>query len=531
MTGDGTRAAALGVVGPTDDVRRLLRNVLDSAPIVLFALDSDGVVTLAEGRGLEMARKRSDSLVGGSVLERFAGQPEVLRDVRRALAGEEFTAEHVIDGAVLETTYRSLRDAEGRPNGTVGISVDVTARRRAEEERERIQTQLLQAQRLESLGVLSGGIAHDFNNLLAAILSNASLGLAASSGTGAANRAVREPLEQIVACSRRAAELTRQMLAYAGKARVEVAPLDLSEQVAEIGRLLASSLPKTVVLSLALAPDLPTVDADRAQVHQVVMNLVINGAEAIGERPGTVRIETFTQEVDEASARTLRLADRTGEVAPGRYVFLAVTDDGAGMDASTQAKIFDPFFTTKSAGRGLGLAAVLGIVRAHRGGLRITSTANVGTRFEIFFPASSRAPALALPPLRPSPSPARPTGVVLVVDDEWLLRSSAARILEQCGFHTLQAANGREAVEVFRRAPAAVHAVLLDMTMPELGGVETLRELRKFRADLPVVLTSGYDETEATQRFSARELAGFLPKPYSAEELTASIQRAISGWP
>jgi PAS domain S-box-containing protein len=417
--------------------------VLDHAPVTLFSLDKRGVVTLAEGHALAMSGKRSADLVGSSALERYRTRADVVRDLQRALAGEEFSAEHTIDNAVLETHYRPLRDKQGRLAGTVGVSIDITARRRAEEERAKMQAQLLQAQKLESLGVLAGGIAHDFNNLLTSILGNASVALANPSAPSTAER-----LEDIVLIARRAAELARQMLAYAGRAGSEVRAIDLSRHVREVARLLEASLPKKVRLELDLAAKLPAIEADSAQLQQVIMNLVINGAEAIGDGVGKVRVRTFERAVDAAEGRGLGEAGpETGAIGAGRFVVLEVSDTGAGMDAKTKSRIFDAFFTTKLAGRGLGLATVLGIVRGHGGALRVESAPGKGTSFEVFFPASLRFPS---PPSPSEPPPLQGEGLVLIVDDERHVRTAASRILEHYGFRTLTAATGREGVDVFR---------------------------------------------------------------------------------
>jgi two-component system cell cycle sensor histidine kinase/response regulator CckA len=496
---------------------QLLRSVLAHAPIVLFALDEHGRVTLAEGRGLGMAGKAGDTLVGTSALERHGHKPRVGDHMRRALAGEEFAAEAELDGVVLETYYQPLRDLHGRLAGTVGVSLDITMRKRFEAERETAQVQLVQRQKLESLGVLAGGIAHDFNNLLAVILGNASHVLASSRDPKTTDR-----LEDVVKAARRASELTRQMLAYAGKAPIAMRPIDLGLHVREISKLLESSLPKKVQLVLELQHDL-VVDADVAQVDQVVMNLVINAAEAVGDASGVVTVRVFSRHVDEHEVGSL---SPPAELPPGRCVVLEVRDTGIGMDAVTKARIFDPFFTTKLAGRGLGLAAVLGIVRSHRGAIRIASEPRNGSTFEILFPVSDRLATSS----RPTPHPvARADGVVLVVDDERAVRAMVREILAEAGFRVLEAADGREAIDVFRSHGKEIAAVVLDVNMPGIGGEETFAALRALRSDVPVVITSGYDEHEATRRFATPGLTAFLKKPYTADELTASVSKAIRG--
>jgi signal transduction histidine kinase/CheY-like chemotaxis protein len=492
----------------------MLRSVLAHAPIVLFALDELGMVTLAEGRGLGMAGKTAEALVGTSALARHGDKSGVGDHMRRALAGEEFVAEHELDGAVLETYYQPLRDVRGRPSGTVGVSIDITMRKRFEAEREAAQAQMLQRQKLESLGVLASGLAHDFNNLLAVIMGNASHVLSSSRDPKLADR-----LNDVVTAAQRASELTRQMLAYAGKAPVNTRPIDLGCHVREIARLLESSLPKKVQLVFDIDDGL-VIDADVAQVDQIVMNLVINAAEAIGDASGAVTVRVLPRDV---TRHELQGLSPPTELRPGRCVVLQVHDTGGGMDATTVARIFDPFFTTKLAGRGLGLAAVLGIVRSHHGAIRIDTTPGAGSTFEVLFPVSERVVMSA------SAAPIEVehgAGTILVVDDERSVRRMVREILVEAGFHVLEAADGREAIDVFRVHADEIAAVLLDVNMPGMGGDEAFAVLRTLRSDVPVVITSGYDEHEATRRFATAGRTGFLKKPYTDEQLTSLMLRA-----
>jgi two-component system, cell cycle sensor histidine kinase and response regulator CckA len=496
----------------------LLATVVDHAPVMLFACDESGTITFAGGRELVNLGYDPSSVVGKSAFELNKERPQIVAALRRALEGEAFAVELDFTTVVLEAHMSPLHGAAGHRSGCVGVAANVTARKQAEETREKMQAHLLQVQKLESLGVLAGGIAHDFNNLLTGILGNASIALMSLPS----DSKTRHPLEDIVSIARRAADLTRQMLAYSGKGRFEVHPLDVSEHVGEIAQLLESTLAKKVQLRLELARGLPAVEADVAQIQQVVMNLVINGAEAIGDRRGAVLVTTGVQDLDGDFARELFPPD---PIQPGRYVFIEVRDDGCGMDDATRAKIFDPFFTTKFAGRGLGLAAVLGIVRGHKGALHIHSEPGRGTTFKVFFPSSARE--TRKPVRRALSGQFRGEGLVLVVDDERHLRTSAARILEHFGFRTVEAANGREAVDIFRKRGDEVVAVLLDMTMPEMSGEESFRELRKMRPDVRVVLSSGYSEHEAIRRFSTKGLVGFLQKPYTADELAEKMRAAL----
>ncbi|HJT87099.1 MAG TPA: GAF domain-containing protein [Bryobacteraceae bacterium] len=399
-------------------------------------------------------------------------------------------------------------DETGAPARMIGLGLDVSDRHALEES-------LRNSQKLESVGLLAGGVAHDFNNLLTGILGNASLAMDL-----VPPRSPAVPLmESVMQASERAADLTRQLLAYSGKGRFVIEPVDLSELVKEIGNLLRTSIPKLVQLNLQLAPGLPAIEADSSQIQQVIMNLVINAAEAIGERPGTVTVRTGLQIIGEAGHASVK------GLAGGIYVYLEVLDTGCGMDGETQARIFDPFFTTKFTGRGLGLAAVSGVVRGHRGAIRVHSAPGQGSIFRVFFPASEAHAGSAQNEKFPA-ADMRGSGLVLVIDDEETVRGVAESTLHQYGYDVAIARDGREGVEIFRRAPGGFRAVLLDLTMPVMGGEDTLRLLKEIRPDIPIIASSGYSELEASRRFREGALAGFLQKPYTGAALAAKLKQA-----
>lgn len=379
------------------------------------------------------------------------------------------------------------------------------------------ERKMLESQKLESLGVLAGGIAHDFNNLLMAIMGNTELLMLdlLPSHPG------HDLLSQIQIATRRAADLTSQMLAYAGKARFVVQPLDLNLLVEEITALLQVSIAKTTNLRYNLSAQLPLIEGDATQLRQVMMNLVLNAAEAIGERTGLIKVSTGTCALAAADLAALRIAPEPCEIG---YIFLEVADNGAGMDAETLAKIFDPFFTTKFTGRGLGLAAVLGIVRAHRSGLRVQSGIGQGTIFTVYFPILPEAPALVGPASEPAVPPlATLKQTVLVVDDEIGVRSVAASLLERAGIHVLAASDGQAGVEVFRAHAQAISTVLLDLTMPHMSGEEALRQIRAIRPGVHVVIMSGYDESDLQSRFVGLAPVEFLQKPFTAQLLYSKL--------
>ncbi|MEX2261751.1 MAG: ATP-binding protein [Bryobacteraceae bacterium] len=399
------------------------------------------------------------------------------------------------DGSRLFATGVLTPLGEGQHREFGKIMRDMTERRKTEQA-------LLQAQKLESLGVLAGGIAHDFNNLLTGILGNASLLLDDSSEIDPD----RDRLEDIVNASKRAAELTSQLLAYAGKGRFLIARFDLSGLVAEMLHLIQASIPKHVDLRLALAPRLPPIEADATQLGQIVMNLVINAAEAIGPEGGIVWVST-------------------GLTGDARNVCLEVRDTGHGMDEATQAKIFDPFFSTKFTGRGLGLAAVGGIVRGHKGRLQVESAPGEGSAFRVFFPAAA-GPVAKTEEVSAPPGPDI-TGTILVVEDEAIILQFTKAALERRGYTVLAAENGLEAVNLFREKAAAITAILLDLAMPVMGGEEAFKRITDIRPGVPVVVASGYSEAEIRQRFGDRPVASFIQKPYTAAQLAEKIRAVL----
>jgi two-component system, cell cycle sensor histidine kinase and response regulator CckA len=407
---------------------------------------------------------------------------------------------------------------QGEPH-MLAMTRDITDLKNAEQEQRRLEAQVLHAQKLESLGVLAGGIAHDFNNLLVSILGNADLALMEMSEAAPAIESVREIRQAAI----RASELTNQMLAYSGRGAFVVRAIDLNELVDEMGHLLRVSISRQTLLRYDLAANLPAVEADAAQVRQVVMNLITNAADAIGERSGVITISTGLLDATRDYLAATYLDEK---LPPGPYVFLEVADTGCGMDAPTRARLFDPFFTTKFAGRGLGLAALLGIVRGHHGAVRVTSEVGKGTTFRVLLPCCDR-PAERQAPPAPLPEATPGGGTVLIVDDEETVRNVARLMLQRFGMTVLTAADGKEGVDVFRQHHAEIDAVLLDMTMPRMSGEDAFRQMRDIRKDVRVVLCSGYNEQDATSRFNGQGLAGFLQKPFELHTLVGKIRQAI----
>jgi two-component system, cell cycle sensor histidine kinase and response regulator CckA len=411
----------------------------------------------------------------------------------------------------------------GKPTGTVGVVTDVTDRKRTED-------RLREAAKLESLGILAGGIAHDFNNLLTGMVGNASL----IHEEAAPGSEIARWAKGVVDASERAASLTRQMLAYSGRGHFVIEPVDFSHEVAAITALLKASIPKQVNLFLDLGTNLSLVDADKGQLQQVVMNLVLNAAEAARPDRGSVQLRTFAKTVGKPDCPQVdrRLTDRMEEdclredrLTPGEYVALEVRDDGVGMTPEVRERIFEPFFTTKFTGRGLGLAAVLGIVRGHKGVIRVDSTPEAGTLFTVLFPASA-AHRTKEAESAPKAKPARGGELVLIVDDEEIVQKVAVTALQRRGFRTVTANNGSEAIDVLQARAGEISVVLLDMMMPVMGGVEALKHLRQIREETIFIATSGYPENDALKQFGAR-ISGYIQKPYAASTLVRLVEDVI----
>jgi len=402
-------------------------------------------------------------------------------------------------------------------NIAVGIE-----RKWGEDEREKLEAQVKHAQKLESLGVLAGGIAHDFNNLLTGILGNADLGLLSVGDSTPAHQAPGE----IKKTAERAADLSRQMLAYSGRGSFLIETIDLNEVVREMGSLLEVSISKRALLVYELAEDLPPVVADTTQIRQVIMNLITNASDALGDADGAITMRTGVRACDRAYLGETYLDDQLPE---GDYVFLEVEDTGSGMDEATMQRIFDPFFTTKFTGRGLGLAAALGIIRGHKGAVEVRSEVGRGTLFRVLFPMSDQPRKARQAPVAAETTPAANGGTVLVVDDEQAVREVAGRMLEQAGFTVLRAADGFEALSLFGDRRDEIGCVLLDLTMPRKGGEETFRELKGMRQDVRVVISSGYSEQEVAERFAGEDVAGFVQKPYLYKTLVAKVGDAVRG--
>ncbi|MBM4392248.1 MAG: PAS domain-containing protein [Deltaproteobacteria bacterium] len=483
------------------------RHVLERFPGIVWIADAEQRLTWIGGAGAMRLVIATDMANGRHVAEVLVAAVDVNLGAvhREALSGAAGTFSFSLGDREFEARVDRLGDG-----AVMGVALDVTERRRLEAQQ--VEARLQRAQRMEALGALAGGIAHDFNNLLVGMVGNASLALLKLPDGAAA----RPDIERLLAAAERAADLTRQMLAYSGKGRFVVEPVDIGCLVRETVDLLRSSLPRRAQLGVHVLESLPPVDADATQVRQVVMNLLTNAGEALPEAGGDVQVHVSAVTV-EPGAQEGNFGD---EVVPGPYVCVEVADTGSGMDEATRRRMFDPFFTTKTNGHGLGLAAALGIVRGHHGAIRVYSEPGRGTTVRVLLPAG-HAPATV------ESRPSIDAETVMVIDDEPAVRDFARAVLEFHGYHVLEAQDGREAVSLFGAHRDRVGLVLLDLTMPGMDGEETFHELRALKPSVRVLLSSGYDEQQATSRFTGLGLAGFLRKPYRAEQLMAQVRERL----
>ena len=415
---------------------------------------------------------------------------------------------------------RRLENADGSLRGLVGVITDLTERKQVEEEKLALEQQFQQTQKLESLGVLSGGIAHDFNNILAIIIGYCGL-TKLNFGTAEKNLPIIEEAAE------RAAGLCRQMLAYAGKAHLTKTNINMVKKVEDIVGMLKETLPQNTVIKTDLSVEIPLIEGDAVQLRQVVMNLIINASEAIGTEQG---------EVDVSLARITIIAGKAYEdyygkpIPTGEYVCLEVTDNGCGMDDATKWRIFEPFYTTKFTGRGLGMSAVLGIIKSHAGALQLFSQLGKGTTFKVFLPLPTKDATEEENLVQPAPvAPWQGSGTILLTEDEDQVRDIAKNFLELFGFNVLEAVNGKDALELYQKNAAEITLVFTDMGMPVMDGYELFSELKKLNPELPIIVSSGYGDAEVSARIGSDNIAGIISKPYNPNQLREVLKKVVEG--
>ncbi len=491
-----------------------------------YMVSPEGLILDVNSAALDALGYERDELLGKPLPMIYA--PESLETMKAAFAAWKQTGKVRDTELVVLTKDKQrrtvilnatgVRDAEGALRHTISVQHDITERKRGEEDRLRMEQQIQQTQRLESLGVLAGGIAHDFNNILMVIIGHADLALSELPAFSPG----RESISQITEAARRGADLCTQMLAYSGKGRFVKQDISLLALIEDMLHMLKTCISKKALLNMRLEKGLPRIHGDTSQIRQVLMNLVLNSSEAIGERSGMITISTGAVDCPEEYFEEDNLAE---SLSPGLFIYVEVSDTGRGMDKATRERIFEPFFTTKFTGRGLGLSAVLGIVRAHGGALRVYSEIGKGTTFKVLFPAVFADSEPENDQSGKEDSNWRGKGTVMLVDDEETVRAISGKLLRHMGLEVLTAEDGRRAVGLYRERRNDIDLVLLDLTMPRMNGEEAYRELRRIDPQVQVVLASGYGEEDVSTRFAGKGLAGVLQKPYTI----AGLRKLLSG--
>jgi two-component system, cell cycle sensor histidine kinase and response regulator CckA len=505
---EATEAALAAKAAELETSSLKLRMFLRQMPMLVWTVDRELRITSSDGAVKAVMGYERGLNVGRTLYDLFQTEDQNFLPIARhidALEGAVVTYESEFEGKDFVTTIAPQRDAGNAVVGAIAIAIDVTSHRR-------LERRMVDAQRAESLGVLAGGLAHDFNNLLVAILGNADLGLRE---LAASNTKARGPLQNVRDAALRAAELTTQLLAYAGRGDVASNEVELAPVVEELVRILQPSIPAHITVTVAIDENLPKLRADSGALRQVVMNLLSNARDAIGDRKGSIALAaTRSNESPDGT-----VVDMLPVANAGVYAIIAVTDDGPGMSAETKRRIFDPFFTTKPTGHGLGLASVIGIVRSHGGGIRVTSALGQGTRFEILWPVKTSA-RMASSPVHTEPS--HPSAHILVIDDDEMVRDVLSRMLGDLGYAVESVVDGAAAVAAARTRK--FHLAILDLTMPGLSGAPLVAQLQTASPGLPIIVCSGYDRDHK----GPMPVQGYLAKPFRLTDLETMVSKVIA---
>jgi two-component system cell cycle sensor histidine kinase/response regulator CckA len=535
-----------GTINENNQVVVLLRDVSEQSRVRLMLRESEqrfdsfmaqlpAIATIRSTRGqylygnarilqlLGLSPKRFENRTLFDVFDSETARSIEEQDRKMLAAGTPLTGtEEVVlnnEKRVMLTSRFPLAREDGE--AIIGtIMLDITDMKRAEEERRRLELQMQHTQKLESLGVLGGGIAHDFNNLLVGILGHAELARTHLPE----DSEVREHINKVIVTSTRAADLANQLLAYATDSTFEVEISDINEMVRELDNLLTISISKKAILKCELASELPAVECDPTRVRQIIMNLIVNASDALGESTGHITVRTGVR-----TCREGELLDMASQktVKAGEYVFLQVRDTGCGMSSDAILKIFDPFFTTKLTGRGLGLAAVMGIVRSHEGAITVDTTPGAGSIFAIYLPATENRPPEKRIPKADDPK-WKGSGQILIADDEAIVLEVGCSMLSTLGFTPIPVTNGLEALETFTSQRETISAIILDMSMPEMDGREAFDAIRKIDPTIPIIVSSGYSQDRAD--FSGLADASkprYLQKPYQLDGLRRILRRSL----
>jgi nitrogen-specific signal transduction histidine kinase/CheY-like chemotaxis protein len=510
--------------------RNQYADLYDFAPFGYALLDNTGLIRDLNTTLTTLLKIDRKSLEGTSLRELVVSQDRErfdahLRSLRSSVRGAptELRLKVADEEPRVVQLHSQCRNGVSRPAEIAFCTavIDITDVCREREEKAKLERQLLHHQKLQSLVTMAGGVAHDFNNILAVIQTNAELVKADMPSESTGQKRVAGILE---ACER-ATELSQQMLAFAGEWQPQVGLRDISETIRNMQTMLSSAIPKKAIVEYALSSDLPPLMADTTQLQQIVLNLVTNAAEALElHNTGRIRVVTMQVELTKKDVQELTWEDK---LEAGSFVLLEVSDNGDGMSKETQRKMFDPFFSTKFAGRGLGLCAVLGIVRSRQGGIRVVSSPGGGTKIMVYLPPASDVGVKVPIKQEPAHEEWRGSGVLLVVDDEEAIRDVMSIILKARGFNVLTASDGEDAVHVFKNNVSSIDAVLLDMTMPRMNGEEAFVRIKALRRDVPVILMSGYTEGQTAGAFNHNGLDGFIQKPFKIEDITSVLRTVL----
>jgi len=472
---------------------------------------------------LDQYGAKEEDFIGLTPADLFTHDPEYGQHILRQLydLGHQHveSRERRLDGTpiIIDGDYTCLYDEQGRIIGCFGVQHDITDRKQVEQEREKLQSQLIQAQKMESVGILAGGVAHDFNNLLHAMRGHIELLLQGKSEDHSDARR----LLNVTKSMDRAAQLVQQLLLFSRKIEAHRVRVDVNQEVADVVRMLERTIPKMISFELHLDPAVWPILGDPVQIEQALLNLASNAVDAMPEG-GRLTIETANVEVDEDFVRA-----HPGS-ASGRHLLLVVSDTGCGMDMETLEHIFDPFFTTKEVGRGtgLGLASVYGIVKAHGGHIQCYSEPGAGSTFRIYLPAVEQGGGLMDGDAQETTLPGG-SETILVVDDEPEIRDLTQEALEMLGYSVKMAVNGEQALDIYREHGKFIDLVLLDLNMPGMGGHKCLQELLRLDPTVRVLIASGYSASGQARDTLESGAAGFIGKPYQLRELEAAVRRVL----
>ncbi len=504
-----------------------LKTIFDTAEDYIFIKDKQKKYILMNPAMARSINKKPSDLIGityNDIKESPSNQKEIEFDDDEVLKGKKVEREshYIILGEekVTHTLKVPIFEEDGSISGICGIARDITQKRKREKRQKDLEEKMLQTQKLESLGVISGGIAHDFNNLLVGILGNASL-VQMDNNLSVENN---NSLNDIISSAEKASEFCDQLLTYSGKGQFNLEPINLNDSIHEILKLMKKVISKKVSLVTNLEAGLPNIKSNTSQVQQIIMNLITNASDSFGGIEGTITISTGRVNATKEHLATSYLHD---DLPAGDYLYLEVKDTGCGMDKETITQLFDPFFSTKFAGRGLGMASTLGIVRSHKGAIFVESNPGEGTLFRILLPVTNQ-------PVNKKSSPKKvhnfgnAPGTILVIDDEQAVLNVTKKALELEDFKVLAASDGQEGLEIIKKQHEEISLILLDLTMPKLNGKELIDHLKLTYPDIPIILSSGYDAEEVLTEETMQAIAGFLKKPYTVQLLLDKVSSILS---